>query len=170
MLGVKAIPVHPAKCRSSYGLTFPNRSKSAERKKMIVKAVIETEGSKFEWSYNRGGVNYSTGTDDRADAILVARYGEYILRTENDKPLLHGLFTLAVAFRALSKVVPLAEERIKRLEGKFSHPAFVGDELRVRIWGTEDESKFLFVITNAKSGQTLENDGVAEFMYLRSNL
>lgn len=91
MLGVKAIPVNPAKCRSSYGITFPRRAKSPQRKKMIVEAVIETEGSKFEWSYNRGGVNYSTGTDDRADAILVARYGEYILRTENDKPLLEKI-------------------------------------------------------------------------------
>ena len=134
--------------------------------------IIIGKKALLEWTYQTlpsQALLYRLASGD-SNKIHVDDSASKMLASGNDKPLLHGLFTLAVAFRALSKVVPLAEERIKRLEGKFSQPAFVGDELRVRIWGTEDESEFLFLITNAKSGQTLVNDGVAEFMNLRSNL
>tara|TARA_E500000318_G_scaffold13142_1_gene12216 strand:- start:513 stop:1145 length:633 start_codon:yes stop_codon:yes gene_type:complete len=88
VLGVKAIPLTAGKARSTYGISFPRKAKSPERKKMIVQAVIENEGDRFKWSYNRGGVNYATGVDDRADAVVVARFGEYLLKTENDSPFL----------------------------------------------------------------------------------
>ena len=69
VLEVKAVPVHAAKARSTYGISFPRTAKSAERKKIVVENVIEKEGAKFDWSFNRGGKNYATGVDDRADAV-----------------------------------------------------------------------------------------------------
>jgi len=88
MLDKRAIPVSSGKCRSSYGISFPRRAKSPERKKIVIKSVIENEGDKFEWSFNRNGVNYATGVDDRADAVVVARHGEYLLKTKSHKPFL----------------------------------------------------------------------------------
>jgi hypothetical protein len=91
MFGFKAKTVNPIKARKSYGISFANTVRSPERKKIITKTVIETEGNKFEWSYNRNGVNYATGTEDRADAVVTARYGEYLIKTENDKPFLEKM-------------------------------------------------------------------------------
>lgn len=53
-------------------------------------------------------------------------------------PLLHGLFTLGVAFRGILKVCPDADQRIQQVEGRFTNPAFVGDTLMVRVWKTPD--------------------------------
>ena len=33
----------------------------------------------------RGGKNYKKGTDDRADAVVIARAGEFLLRNENNE-------------------------------------------------------------------------------------
>ena len=91
VLGVKAIPVAAGKARSTYGISFPRRAKSPERKRIIVQNVIEKEGNKFKWSFNRGGKNYATGVDDRADAVVVARFGEFAIKVQNDKPFLEKM-------------------------------------------------------------------------------
>ena len=36
----------------------------------------------------RGGKNYKKGTDDRADAVVIARAGEYILKNKDNKGFL----------------------------------------------------------------------------------
>ena len=91
VLEVKAIPVAAGKARSTYGISFPRRAKSPERKRIIVQNVVEREGDKFEWSFNRGGKNYATGVDDRADAVVVARFGEFAIKVKNDKPFLEKM-------------------------------------------------------------------------------
>jgi Holliday junction resolvasome RuvABC endonuclease subunit len=91
VLEVKAIPVAAGKARSTYGISFPRRAKSPERKRIIVQNVVEKEGDKFEWSFNRGGKNYATGVDDRADAVVVARFGEFAIKVKNDKPFLEKM-------------------------------------------------------------------------------
>ena len=88
LLEVKAIPVAASKVRASYGISFPRRAKSPERKKLVVQSVIENEGDKFDWSFNRNGVNYATGVDDRADAVVVARFGEQDIKLRDDRPFL----------------------------------------------------------------------------------
>lgn len=88
IFGIKPVLVNVSKARTSYGLIFPRGTKGPKRKKMVVEKVIEKEGSKFKWSYNRNGVNYSKGVDDRADAIVVARYAEFLIRNENNKGIL----------------------------------------------------------------------------------
>jgi len=74
--------------RSLYGLSFPRGTKGPKRKKMVVEAVIEKEKSAFKYELARGGRNYKKGTDDRADAIVIARAGEFLLRNKDNKGFL----------------------------------------------------------------------------------
>tara|TARA_B100001094_G_scaffold307474_2_gene339202 strand:+ start:1194 stop:1841 length:648 start_codon:yes stop_codon:yes gene_type:complete len=88
IFGIKPELANVAKSRTTYGLSFPRGTRSAARKRMVVEKVIETEGDKFEWSFNRNGVNYATGVEDRADAVVVARYGEFTERNKNNSGIL----------------------------------------------------------------------------------
>ena len=101
-------------------------------------------------------------------------------RLGRDVPLLHGLCTLAIAFRGLQLVVEDAHTRISKLEAKFARPVFVGDEVCIRIWhddpadGNKDgnvsqqqsivtRTRYLFVVLNSKTEETLVDNGFAEF-------
>ena len=55
---------------------------------MVIEAVIEKEKSAFKYEMARGGKNYKKGTDDKADAIVIARAGEYLLRNKDNKGFL----------------------------------------------------------------------------------
>ena len=74
--------------RSLYGLSFPRGTKGPKRKKMVIEAVIEKEKTSFKYEMARGGKNYKKGTDDRADAVVIARAGEFLLRNEDNKGFL----------------------------------------------------------------------------------
>jgi hypothetical protein len=74
--------------RSLYGLSFPRGTKGPQRKKMVIESVIEKEKNAFKYEMARGGKNYKRGTDDRADAIVIARAGEYLLRNKDSKGFL----------------------------------------------------------------------------------
>ncbi len=74
--------------RSLYGLSFPRGTKGPQRKKMVIETVIEKEKTAFSYEMARGGRNYKKGTDDRADAIVIARAGEYLLRNKDNKGFL----------------------------------------------------------------------------------
>ena len=74
--------------RSLYGLSFPRSTKGPQRKKMVVEAVIEKEKTAFKYEMARGGRNFKKGTDDRADAVVIARAGEFLLRNENNEGFL----------------------------------------------------------------------------------
>ena len=74
--------------RSLYGLSFPRGTKGPKRKKMVIEAVIEKEKTAFKYEMARGGKNYKKGTDDRADAVVIARAGEFLLKNKNNKGFL----------------------------------------------------------------------------------
>lgn len=74
--------------RTLYGLSFPRGTKGPKRKKMVVEAVIEREKTAFKYEMARGGKNFKRGTDDRADAIVIARAGEFLLRNKDNKGFL----------------------------------------------------------------------------------
>ena len=42
----------------------------------------------FKYEMARGGKNFKRGTDDRADAIVIARAGEFLLRNKDNKGFL----------------------------------------------------------------------------------
>jgi len=74
--------------RSLYGLSFPRSTKGPKRKKMVIEAVIEKEKTAFKYEMARGGRNYKKGTDDRADAVVIARAGEFLLRNKDNEGFL----------------------------------------------------------------------------------
>jgi Holliday junction resolvasome RuvABC endonuclease subunit len=74
--------------RSLYGLSFPRGTKGPQRKKMVIKAVIEKEKTDFKFEMARGERNYKKGTDDKADAVVIARAGEFLLRNKDNKGFL----------------------------------------------------------------------------------
>tara|TARA_R100001079_G_C4417978_1_gene138436 strand:+ start:185 stop:763 length:579 start_codon:yes stop_codon:yes gene_type:complete len=74
--------------RTLYGLSFPRSTKGPQRKKMVIEAVIEKEKTAFKYEMARGGRNYKKGTDDRADAVVIARAGEYLIRNKDNKGFL----------------------------------------------------------------------------------
>lgn len=74
--------------RTLYGLSFPRSTKGPKRKKMVIEAVIEKEKTAFKYEMARGGRNYKKGTDDRADAVVIARAGEYLIRNKDNKGFL----------------------------------------------------------------------------------
>jgi Holliday junction resolvasome RuvABC endonuclease subunit len=80
--------------RTLYGLSFPRGTKGPQRKKMVIEAVKEKEKTAFTFEMARGGKNYKKGTDDRADAIVIARAGEFLIKNENNKGYLTDKITL----------------------------------------------------------------------------
>ena len=88
IFGIKPVLANVAKARNTYGISFPSRTKSAQRKKIAVEHVIEKEGTKFNWAFNRNGVNYAKGVNDRADAVVVARFGEFWERNKENEAML----------------------------------------------------------------------------------
>ena len=86
--GFEPIYINVNTARSLYGLSFPRGTKGPKRKKMVIEAVIEKEKTAFKYEMARGGKNYKKGTDDRADAIVIARAGEFLLRNKDSKGFL----------------------------------------------------------------------------------
>jgi Holliday junction resolvasome RuvABC endonuclease subunit len=74
--------------RSLYGLSFPRGTKGPKRKKMVIESVIEKEKTAFSYEMARGGKNFKKGTDDRADAIVIARAGEFLLKNKDNEGFL----------------------------------------------------------------------------------
>jgi hypothetical protein len=74
--------------RTLYGLSFPRGTKGPKRKKMVIESVIEKEKTAFAYEMARGGKNFKKGTDDRADAIVIARAGEFLLRNKDNEGFL----------------------------------------------------------------------------------
>ena len=74
--------------RTLYGLSFPRGTKGPQRKKMVVESVIDKEKNAFSYEMARGGKNYKRGTDDRADAVVIARAGEFLLKNKDNEGFL----------------------------------------------------------------------------------
>eukprot|EP00980_Cylindrotheca_fusiformis_P002419 scaffold575_cov104-Cylindrotheca_fusiformis.AAC.5 len=119
----------------------------------------------MEWTYPTKPTDsllYRLSSGD-SNRIHVDDSASRMLGSDNDKtPLLHGLLTLAVAFRALSKLVDKSSP-IRRLEGKFAQPVFVGDTLQVKVWKGDKPGRYLFLVTNADTDTTVVDHGLADF-------
>ncbi len=55
---------------------------------MVIEAVIEKEKTDFKYEMAHGGKNYKKGTDDRADAVVIVRAGEFLLRNKDNQGFL----------------------------------------------------------------------------------
>lgn len=92
--GVEPTYINVNTARSIYGLSFPRGTKGPARKKMVIEKVIENEKNSFFAELARGGKNFKHGTDDRADAVVIARAGEFLLRNEGNEGYLTEKITL----------------------------------------------------------------------------
>tara|TARA_R110000851_G_scaffold179938_4_gene327049 strand:+ start:863 stop:1411 length:549 start_codon:yes stop_codon:yes gene_type:complete len=86
--GLEPTYINVNTARSLYGLSFPRGTKGPQRKKMVIEAVIEKEKTSFHYEMARGGKNFKRGTDDKADAIVIARAGEFLLKNKDNKGFL----------------------------------------------------------------------------------
>jgi acyl dehydratase len=131
--------------------------------------VIENEDPPlFEWTYptrSNQALLFRIASGD-SNRIHVDTSASEMMGSDKKAPLLHGLFSLAVAFRAILKFVPDADQRIRRLEARFAQPALVGDVLSVKIWKSKvSSSQLLFVVVNKETGVTLVDCGCAEIQH-----
>jgi len=142
---------------------------------------IGNETPSFQWAYQTSqsqALLYRMASGD-SNHIHVDTSASEMLGNDRKAPLLHGLFTLALAFRAVVKLFNSdksfndendCELFFRRLEGAFRTLAFVGDHLCVKVWNHDTVSiktenrlnSFLFVIVNKTSGAVVVDSGYAE--------
>jgi acyl dehydratase len=138
--------------------------------RLSLNPTIPTKSPLFEWTYitvPTQALLYRLASGD-SNRIHVDTSAADMLGSEKSAPLLHGLCTLGIVFRAFLQLVPSANE-IRKLEGKFTQPVFVGDELCVRIWRDEEQQqpetqRFLFDVIAKNMGVTVVDCGSAEFV------
>lgn len=126
--------------------------------------IPEDDPPILEWTFETSASQallYRVASGD-SNHIHVDNSASEMMQSAKKAPLLHGLFTMAVAFRGLLRVVPDADLRIHKLEAKFSLPAFVGDVLLVKIWKSKkNPGQFLFIVANKTTGGILVDKGSA---------
>ena len=77
---VEAVLVNPNSARSVLGIKVPRKVPGKEKKKAIIENISERFGEQFQYNLTRQG-NPQPGTDDRADALVVALAGPLLLDT-----------------------------------------------------------------------------------------
>ena len=75
---MEALLVNPNSARSVLGIKVPRKVPTKERKKAIIESMSERFGEQFQYTLTRQG-NPQPGTDDRADALVVALAGSLLL-------------------------------------------------------------------------------------------
>ncbi|MFH1240994.1 MAG: SDR family NAD(P)-dependent oxidoreductase, partial [Pseudomonadota bacterium] len=81
-----------------------------------------------------------------------------------EKPIMHGLCTHGYACRAVIKhLFPGEPERMSRFRVRFSRTLYPGVPITTQIWKVE-EGRALFRTINAKSGETVIDQGIVEWL------
>jgi RNase H-fold protein (predicted Holliday junction resolvase) len=70
--------INPNSARSALGIKTPRKVPSKEKKKVIIDSMAQRFGEKFQYNLTRQG-NPQPGTDDRADALVIALAGPLLL-------------------------------------------------------------------------------------------
>ena len=71
---MEALLLNPNSARSVLGIKVPRKVPSKEKKKAIIESISERFRDQFKYNLTRQG-NPQPGTDDRADALVVALAG-----------------------------------------------------------------------------------------------
>jgi acyl dehydratase len=78
-----------------------------------------------------------------------------------EQPILHGLCSYGIAARALVKTVCRHEPaRLRRMDARFTAPAYPGETIRTEIW--PDGNPTLFRVVAAERGQVILDNGIAD--------
>ena len=78
IVDMEAALINPNSARSILGIKVPRKVPSKEKKKAIIENISERFGDQFKYNITRQG-NPQPGTDDRADALVVALAGTLLL-------------------------------------------------------------------------------------------
>ena len=73
--------INPLSARSALDIKVPRGIPSKEKKNFIIERMSERFGEEFSYNMTRQG-NPQPGTDDRADALVVALAGPLLLDEE----------------------------------------------------------------------------------------
>lgn len=84
------LAIHPTylnvkNARALYGAVIPRGTKAKEVKKLIIETVVEKEKTAFSVGELTKFGNYKKGIDDKADAVVIARAGEFLLKNEENE-------------------------------------------------------------------------------------
>ena len=71
---MEASLINPNSARNVLGIKIPRKVPSKEKKKVIIENISERFGDQFQYNLTSHG-NPQPGTDDRADALVVALAG-----------------------------------------------------------------------------------------------
>jgi len=75
---MEASLINPNSARSVLGIKVPRKVPSKEKKKAIIENISDRFGDRFQYNLTKHG-NPQPGTDDRADALVVALAGPLLL-------------------------------------------------------------------------------------------
>jgi len=75
---MEASLINPNSARSVLGIKVPRKVPSKEKKKAIIENISDRFGDQFQYNLTKHG-NPQPGTDDRADALVVALAGPLLL-------------------------------------------------------------------------------------------
>ena len=84
VFGKNAELIGSRQARKLAEIAIPGRTKSKEVKKIIIEEMSKRYQERFPIEYTRHG-NYKPGTDDKADALVIALAGHKIKSLDNDK-------------------------------------------------------------------------------------
>ncbi|GAX18110.1 hypothetical protein FisN_25Hh091 [Fistulifera solaris] len=81
----------------------------------------------------------------------------HVLPGVTEKPLLHGLCTLAMAATFILQQIP--DGTPKTLEGHFTKPVLVNDTIHIKVWKQRETLEFDFVVYNQTKGEVCLDHG-----------
>ena len=84
VFGQNAELIGSRQARKLADIAVPGRTKSKEVKKIIIKEMSKRYQEMFPLEYTRHG-NYKPGTDDKADALVIALAGHKIKSLDNEE-------------------------------------------------------------------------------------
>jgi acyl dehydratase len=81
----------------------------------------------------------------------------HVLPVVSEKPLLHGLCTMAIAATFILQQLPDGTPTM--LQGNFTKPVFVNDTIQINVWKRLESLEFDFVVYNQTKGEVCLDHG-----------
>ena len=199
VLGIPQEIVIPAEIGSQPGMS-PSSSSSTKAKPVIPFPPTKDQPADFQFTYQTTPTQSLLYRLASGDSNQIHVLGDDMLSKnlklddgKQQKPILHGLCTFGIATRAIlkfasttvsttkntrvrsttrtSSLLPLSSSSLRKLEGRFSKPVFIGDVLVVKVWDmsshldqetNDDLLMVAFRVINQTTGEVAVDRGYAE--------
>jgi len=80
------------------------------------------------------------------------------IHVDGKQPIMHGLCTFGIAFRAFLTLDADMASKVKQMGARFAKPIYVNDEIEVKIWQSSTW-RYHFVIDDIDTEERLVDDG-----------